>query len=121
MEVFIDMHTLAELIGVTHDTARRFRYGKGKGPDWRKPTGFPKPWGEIQRPGARGRGSAVFPLSEVLDWLAKNRPYDLRIVLEFGNIGQEWLDDRGYGEAGVATLNQSLPAPSSRVASSDST
>ena len=96
MEVFIDMHTLAELIGVTHDTARRFRYGKGKGPDWRKPTGFPKPWGEIQRPGARGRGSAVFPRSEVLDWLAEHRPYDLRIVLEFGNIGQEWLDSRGH-------------------------
>ena len=118
MEVFIDMHTLAELIGVTHDTARRFRYGPGKGPKWRQPTGFPEPWGEIQRPGARGRGSAVFPLSEVLDWLAEHRAYDLRIALEFGNVGQElgrlqereaWRDRRAQ------------PFPSSSKVSKDST
>ena len=117
MEVFIDMHTLAELIGVTHDTARRFRYGPGKGPKWRQPTGFPEPWGEIQRPGARGRGSAVFPLSEVLDWLAEHRAYDLRIALEFGNIGQELgqLKERGFGR-------QSFDGPVSSIkVSKDST
>ncbi len=89
MEVFIDLRMLAELLGVATDTARRFRYSAGSGPRWREPTGFPEPWGDILRPGTPGRRAPVFALSEVLDWLADNRSYDLRIALEFGNIGRE--------------------------------
>ena len=86
IEVFITMHTLAELVGVAYDTAKWWRYDSDKY-YWRPPNDFPKPWGGVIRPGKPGTPSPVFPLSEVLDWLARHRPYDLRIALEFGNVG----------------------------------
>jgi hypothetical protein len=89
MEVFIDLRTLAELLGISYQTARRFQFPAGKGAHWRKSTGFPQPWGTILKPGVSGGRASVFALSEVLDWLAIHRPYDLRIALEFGNIGHE--------------------------------
>lgn len=89
MEIFIDLRTLAELLGLSHQTVRRFRYHDGKGAHWREPTGFPPSWGSILRPGQKGRRAPVFALSEVLDWIAEHRPYDLRIALELGNIGRE--------------------------------
>lgn len=90
MEVFIDIRTLAEMLDMEYESARRMRFPAGKGPRWRESTGFPAPWGDVHKAGSgRGARAQVFALSEVLDWLAENRPYDLRIALEFGNVGHE--------------------------------
>ena len=97
MEVLIDLRTLAELLGITYQSARRLRYPQGKGARWREPSGFPEAWGDAHKPGSGAGGRApVFALSEVLDWIAEHRPYDLRIALEFGNVGRELgrLDER---------------------------
>ena len=97
MEVLIDLRTLAEFLGITYQSARRLRYPQGKGVRWREPSGFPQAWGDAHKPGSgRGGRAPVFALSEVLDWLAIHRPYDLRIALEFGNVGFELgrLDER---------------------------
>lgn len=89
MEVYVDMRTLAELIGVTYETARRWRYDEDKY-YWREPNDFPKPWGYVAPPGrAGGQPAPIFPLSEVFDWLARRRPYDLRIATQFGSVGRE--------------------------------
>jgi hypothetical protein len=97
MDVLIDLRTLAELLGINYQTARRLRYPQGKGARWHEPSGFPQAWGNAHKPGSGPGGRApVFALSEVLDWLAIHRPYDLRIALEFGNVGRELgrLDER---------------------------
>ena len=88
MELYIDMRTLAELVGVGFETARRWRYDEDK--HYRRPPNtFPAPWGGAIEPGHKGTPAPIFALSEVLDWLADNRPYDLRIALELGNVGRE--------------------------------
>lgn len=89
MEIFIDLRTLAEMLGMKYQTVRRFRYPEGEGPRWREPTGFPKPWGTILEPGKSGGRAPVYAFSEVMDWMAEHRPYDLRIALELGNIGRD--------------------------------
>jgi hypothetical protein len=85
MEVFIDLRTLAELLGISHSSVRGFRHPAKNRPD----LGFPPSWGAALRPGQSGQPAPVFALSEVLDWIAEHRPYDLRIALEFGNVGHE--------------------------------
>ena len=86
MEVFIDMRTLAELLGITYNAVRKFRHHGKDRPD----LGFPEPWGSVHKAG-QGSGSRapVFALSEILDWLAEHHTYHLRIGLEFGNVGLE--------------------------------
>ena len=85
MEIFIDLRTLAELLGITYSAVRDFRHPAKNRPD----QGFPPSWGAALRPGRSGQPAPVFALSEVLEWIAEHRPYDLRIALEFGNIGNE--------------------------------
>ena len=90
MEVLIDLRTLGELLGINYQAARRLRYPQGKGARRHEPSGFPQAWGDVHKPGSGPGGRApVFALSEVLDWIAENRPYYLRIALEFGNVGRE--------------------------------
>ncbi len=85
MELFIDLRTLAELLGITYSAVRGFRHPAKNRPD----LGFPPPWGAALRPGLSGQPAPVFAFSEVLEWIATHRPYDLRIALEFGNVGAE--------------------------------
>ena len=84
MEVFIDLRTLAELLDISYEAARKYRHHTKDRAD----TGFPEPWGTVHKSG-RGSRTPVFALSEILDWIAINKPYHLRIALEFGNVGQE--------------------------------
>ncbi len=86
MEVFIDLRTLAELLDITYNSARKFRHHGVDRPD----LGFPEPWGSTKQPGGGpGSRAPMFALSEVLDWLAEHHPYYLRVALEFGNVGAE--------------------------------
>ena len=86
MEVFIDLRTLADLLGISYNAVRKYRHHTVDRPD----RGFPEPWGTVHKPGSgRGSRAPVFALSEVLEWLAEWQPYHLRIALEFGNVGQE--------------------------------
>lgn len=95
MELYVTLHTIAELVGISHETARRWVIPHKE--YQRKQLGpFPPAHGRVLAPGRKGRPSSVYPLSQVLDWIAENRPYDLRIALQLGEVGRSLgrLDER---------------------------
>jgi hypothetical protein len=97
MDFYITLKQLADLLGMSHETTRRWQiphkeyHRRELGP-------FPIAHGKAQPPAQRGTGAAspVYLMSEVFDWLAENRPYDLRAALRLGDIGRDLarLDER---------------------------